>query len=107
MGKAKNKITHWSQYNQALIKRGAVTFWIDDPVIDAWHCSQHHGRRGRGFEFTEVAIENALIVKGVFSLPLRALQGFIDSIFTLMDVPLRSLNDSSISKRSYGVKSLW
>ncbi len=104
MGKAKNKITNWSQYNQALIKRGAITFWIDDSAIDVWHCSQHHGRRGRGFEFSEVAIETALVVKGVFSLPLRALQGFIDSIFTLMDVPLRSPNDSSISKRAKNVK---
>lgn len=100
MGKSKNKITNWSQYNRALTQRGAITFWIDDSAIDAWHCSKHHGRRGRGFEFSDIAIETALVVKGVFSLPLRALQGFIDSIFTLMDVPLRSPNYSSISKRA-------
>ncbi len=46
----------------------------------------------------------ALIVKGVFSLPLRSLQGFIDSIFTLMDVPLRRPNYSSICKRAKTVE---
>ncbi len=45
MGIPKNKITHWSQYHQALIQRGAITFWIDDSAIDAWHCSKQHGRR--------------------------------------------------------------
>ncbi|WP_435433659.1 transposase [Vibrio agarivorans] len=37
------------------------------------------------------------MIKGIFSLPLSALQGFIDSIFTLMNVPLRSPNYTSIS----------
>lgn len=44
------------------------------------------------------------MVKGIFSLPLRALQGFIDSIFALMDFPLRSPNYTSISKRSKTVQ---
>ena len=51
-----------------------------------------------------MAIETALIVKGVFPLPLRSLQGFIDSIFSLMNVPLRSPNYSSISKRAKTVE---
>jgi len=52
-----------------------------------------------------VEIETALMVKGVFSLPyIRSLQGFIDSIFTLMNVPLRSPNYSSISKRAKTVE---
>jgi hypothetical protein len=100
MRKVKNKITNWPQYNQALTQRGSITFWIDESAKKAWHCREHHGNRGIGFEFSDVAIETALIVKGVFPLPLRALQGFIDSIFTLMDVPLRSPNYSSISKRA-------
>lgn len=104
MGKTKNKITNWSHYNQALIQRGSITFWIDDSAIDGWYCSKHHGKRGRGFEFSDVAIETALMVKGVFSMPLRALQGFIYSIVTIMDVPLRSPNYSSISKRAKNVK---
>jgi len=90
MSKAKYKISNWKQYNQALINRGSITFWVDDTAIQTWHCKEHHGKRGRGFTFTDGAIETALMVKGIFKLPLRALQGFLDSIFGLMDVPLKS-----------------
>ncbi|MCY9879385.1 IS5 family transposase [Vibrio natriegens] len=100
MGKSKKKIANWSEYNEALCKRGSVTFWIDDSAVEAWQCKSHHGKRGRGFQFADTAIETALMIKGIFSLPLRALQGFIDSIFSLMNVPLRSPNYTSISKRS-------
>ncbi|OOE80037.1 IS5 family transposase [Salinivibrio sp. PR6] len=77
-----------------------MTFWVDDAAIQTWHCKEHHGKRGRGFTFTDGAIETALMVKGIFKLPLRAQQGFLDSIFGLMDVPLKSPSYSCISKRA-------
>ncbi|PCS22670.1 Mobile element protein [Candidatus Enterovibrio escicola] len=46
-GKHKYKISHWKQYNQALVNCGSVTFWIDAASIKAWHCLEHHGHRGR------------------------------------------------------------
>ncbi|OOE43451.1 IS5 family transposase [Salinivibrio kushneri] len=104
MSKAKYKISNWKQYNQALINRGSITFWVDDAAIQGWHCKKHHGKRGRGFTFTDGAIETALMVKGIFKLPLRALQGFLDSIFSLMDVPLKSPSYSCISKRAKTVE---
>ncbi|USD32099.1 MULTISPECIES: IS5 family transposase [Vibrio] len=104
MGKAKKKITNWAEYNTSLCKRGSVTFWIDDSAIDAWQCKTHHGKRGRGFQYSDTAIETALMIKGIFSLPLRALQGFIDSIFKLLDVPLTSPGYTCISKRSKTVQ---
>ena len=66
MGKSKRKIINWKQYNQALINRGSVTFWLDESAIDAWHCKAHHGGRGRGFQFSDTAIETALMPKRVF-----------------------------------------
>lgn len=66
--------------NKALCKRGSVTFRIDDSAVEVWQCKSHHGKRGRGFQFSDTAIETALMTKGIISLPLRALQGFIDSI---------------------------
>jgi len=104
MGKAKNKITNWASYNRALTQQGSVTFWIDDSAIDAWTCTSHHGKRGRRFQFSDTAIETALMVKGIFKLPLRALQGFIDSIFNLVKMPLRNPNYTSISKRAKTVE---
>jgi len=44
----------------------------------------HHGRRGRAYRHSDSAIETALMLTGVFRLPLRALEGFINSLFKLM-----------------------
>ena len=100
MAKSKRKITNWKQYNQALTQRGSLTFWIDTTAVNAWHCTEHHGGRGRGFQFSDTAIETSLMLKGFFNLPLRALEGFINSVFQLMDVELKSPNYSCISKRA-------
>lgn len=44
------------------------------------------------------------MIKGIFTIPLRALQGFIDSIFELLDVPLTSPDYTCIYKRSKTVQ---
>lgn len=77
MGKAKSKITNWKAYNQALINRGSLTFWMDEKAVANWYNTTQSGRRGRSNEFSDSAIEMALMWKGIFNLPLRALQGFI------------------------------
>ena len=55
---------------------------------------------GEGFIFPYTAIETALAIKEVFNLPLRATEGFLNSVFTLMDVPCRSPGYSYLSKRA-------
>ncbi|GIU08829.1 hypothetical protein TUM4636_13970 [Shewanella glacialipiscicola] len=79
-----------SIYNQALVSRGSLTFWVDEAAVNAWYCHEHHGGRGRGFSYSDVAIETALMVKCIFNLSLRALEGFLNALFTLMSVPLKS-----------------
>nr|WP_223824333.1 transposase [Candidatus Enterovibrio escacola] len=39
--------------------------------------------------FINTAIETALIMTGIFKFPLHALEGFLNSVFTLMNVPLK------------------
>lgn len=53
--------------------------------------------------YSDLANTTVLVVKRVFRLILRAAQGFIDSIFTLMGVPLRSPDYSSVSKPAKSV----
>tara|TARA_R110001592_G_scaffold85353_1_gene252171 strand:+ start:11636 stop:11998 length:363 start_codon:yes stop_codon:yes gene_type:complete len=95
MGKAKHKMTNWSQYSKAFINRGSLT---DEQAIQSWQSTKHHGRRGRGYTYSDVAIETALVIKGVFSLSLRSLEGFTNSVFQLMDVPMYSPSYSCISE---------
>ena len=87
MPRPRYKTTNWKQYNKALINRGSLTFWIDEEAISEWKQSKQN-KRGRPRRFSDLAITTALMVKRVFSMPLRALQGFIDSLFKLANIPL-------------------
>ncbi|EMB4327078.1 transposase, partial [Pluralibacter gergoviae] len=87
VAKQKYKITNWKAYNKALIHRGSVTFWLDDEAIQAWYESATPSSRGRPLRYSDLAITTVLVVKRVFRLTLRAAQGFIDSIFSLMGIP--------------------
>ena len=86
MSKINSKIVNWKEYNKALVNRGSVTFWIDEEVISTWHCKEHHGGRGRGHTYSDHAIQTALAIKGIFNLSLRALEGFLNLVFELMNL---------------------
>lgn len=100
MGKSRNKISNWSQYNKSLINRGSITFWMDDKAITNWINKERHGGRGRSNQFSELAIETSLTLKSLFNLPLRATEEFINSIFSLMGLNLASPGYSCMSKRA-------
>ena len=58
------KTMSWKQYNQALINRGSLTFWIDEGAIAEWK-QNNQGKRGRPRRFNDLAIDaNALKVNG-------------------------------------------
>jgi hypothetical protein len=42
---------------------------IDDSAAETWKCTTYHGKYGRGFQYSNTAIETALMIKGIFSLP--------------------------------------
>ena len=77
-----------------------MSFWLDDEAIQAWYESAPPPSRGRPQRYSDLAITTVLVIERVFRLTLRAAQGFIDSIFALMGVPLRSPDYSSVSKRA-------
>ncbi len=103
MLKPRNKTTNWKQYNQSLINRGSLTVWISEEAISEWAQSKHN-KHGRPRRFSDLAITTAFMAKRVFSMPLRALQGFIDSIFRLANVPLSCPHYTSISRRTKQVE---
>lgn len=82
MGKSTYRTDNWKEYNQSLINRDSLTFWIDEEAISGWLCSEHHVNRGRGYQYSDTAIMTALMVKRLFNLSLRAVQGFMNSVFS-------------------------
>ena len=100
MAKQKFKITNWPTYNKALRQRGSLSVWLDESAIVAWtDCTQAEGR-GRPLHYTDMAITTVLMMKRVFNLSLRAVQGFVDSIFKMMALPLRCPDYSLVSRLS-------
>ena len=87
-------------YNKALRQRGSLTVWMDESAIAAWTEKTSPERRGRPLHYSDMAITTVLMMKRVFGLSLRALQGFVDSIFELMGLPLRCPDYSLISRRA-------
>ncbi|MCS2163921.1 IS5 family transposase [Scandinavium sp. H11S7] len=104
MAKQKFKITNWATYNKALVNGGSLTFWLDESAIQAWYEKPGTSSRGRPQRYSELSISTVLMLKRVFRLTLRAAQGFIDSVFILMKLPLRCLDHySCVSRRAKSV----
>jgi len=103
VAKQKFKITNRNAYNKALVNRGSLTFWLDESTIQTWYDKPNTSSRGRPQRYSELAISAVLMLKRVFRLTLRAAQGFIDSIFTLMKLPLRCPDYACVSRRAKSV----
>ncbi|MGY0598438.1 hypothetical protein CGK39_22930 [Vibrio parahaemolyticus] len=102
MPKPRYKPNNWYKYNNSLLNRGSLTFWIDEEVTTEWKQSKQD-KRGRPRLFSDLAITTALMVKRVFSLPLRRYKAlstlFLDWRMSL--VP----HYTSVSRRAKGVEA--
>ena len=43
----KYRVRNWPEYNRALIRRGSLTFWIDEQAISGWRHEASVEVRGR------------------------------------------------------------
>ncbi|EIC83112.1 IS5 family transposase [Serratia sp. M24T3] len=100
MAKQKFKITNWNVYNKALVNRGSLAFWLDGSAMQAWYDEPKTSSRGRPQRYSELAISTVLMLKRIFRLTLRAVQGVIDSLFALMKISLRCPDYSCVSGRA-------
>lgn len=98
--KAKYKVYNWREYNQALKKRGSITFWLDEDTLCNWWHTEPNGKRGRDYAYSDLSIQTFLMVQAVYGLSLRKTEGFLNSLFELMGVDLNSPDYSSVSKRA-------
>jgi hypothetical protein len=101
--KDKYRTRNWKEYNRSLVNRGSITFWFDESAIENWYSIMRTGEPGRPDVYSDVAIRCALTIKAVFRVTLRALQGFIQSIFQLLRLPLICPHYSVFSRRGKGL----
>jgi hypothetical protein len=93
------RVRNWRTYHQALIARGGITFWVDESALAAWKHSQTNRRPSAPRIYSDTAIQCALVVKSVYGLSLRAAQGFVSSVLSLVRLDLPVPNHSTISRR--------
>lgn len=98
--KTKYRVKNWSDYNQSLINRGSINFWFSDETIKNWMSSEQTGAKGRPQIYSDEAILCALMIREVYRLPLRMLEGFLKSLFMILGLDLPVPSYSQISRRS-------
>lgn len=94
------RIRNWKQYNQSLVNRGSITFWFNDETIAKWYSTERTEKPGRPDVYSDDTIRCALIIKVVFHVALRQLQGLIMSLIKILGVDVLSPHYSVFSRRA-------
>ena len=99
--KKKYKVRNWKEYNEALVNRGRILFWVTEEAIRQWEEKERAKKKpGRPKKFSDTAIETALTVQQVFHLTLRQTEGFLQNILEKIDTGCKSPDYSTLSLRA-------
>jgi len=97
------RVRNWSEYEQALVRRGSITFWLSEDIEQTW-LYDGEKQRGSQFDYSDKAIEIMLTLKEVFHLTNRSVEGFVRSLFQMMKIDLPVPDHSTLSKRGKTLK---
>lgn len=90
----------WGSYEQGLCERGSITVWISEEAIAGWNVVQPEKRKpGRQRQYSDIAVETAWALRMVYNKQLRQTEGFIKSIFKLMEIDLKTPDHTTLSRR--------
>lgn len=90
---------NWSEYNKNLKKRGNINLWISEDIGEWWYFKSAVGR-GRPPVYSDRAIETCLTIAYLFKMPLRMVEGFLNSFFEREQIPLKAPCYTQISRRA-------
>ena len=62
-GKKAYRVVNWAKYNESLVRRGDITLWFDQDVIDAWEHDHVATMVGRPFVYSDAGLTS------IYSLP--------------------------------------
>lgn len=93
-------VKNWSEYDAALVKRGNVTVWFAEEEVRENGKLEATGKRGGVLQYSDMAIQTLRVLKSVFSLTYRSLEGFGCSLMSLMGLNLRIPDHSHLSRRA-------
>jgi len=90
----------WPKYNKNLVNRGSISFWMSKDSIKKWKAKKDRKHFGRPFLYSSEAILLAHTIRFVYNLPLRALEGFLSSLFSLLRLSISSPCYTQICRRA-------
>lgn len=90
----------WKHYNQSLINRGKINFWIHEK---AWNAPRIK-KNGAPFIYSDEAIQAMLYLRFTFTLSLRQMQGFVQSLFAMQKVTERVPSYTQVCRRMQKLK---
>ena len=102
--KNRYRIRNWREYNRSLVNRGSVTFWFSQEVVNSWYAAERTQRKGRPKVYADEMIRCGLMVRALFKIPLRMLQGFIASLVIALGVSAVCPHYSVFCRRAKGLK---
>ena len=94
------RIKNWPEYNKSLIQRGSINFWFSEDSVKKWKNTTHTGEKGRPAEYSDDAILCVLLIRIVYHLPLRATEGLLLSLVSLLDLSLKIPSYTQICRRA-------
>ena len=84
----------WPGYNNTLVDRGKLTFWIPENIEKVWYSNEEADRT-----YSDRAIEVLSVLRFKFGLTLREVEGFASSIFEWMGLQVTIPNYSTLCRR--------
>jgi Transposase DDE domain len=103
--KRQYRIRNWHDYNEALVRRGSLDMWISKEAMQKWYAEPTH-QQGAQQVYSDLAITTGLTIQKLFRLPLRAVEGFVGSVFRMTNISLDVPDYSTLSRRSDGLTVL-
>lgn len=97
---ASYKIKNWREYNESLVRRGSITFWFDDDLLENWRHPNEKPKVGRPFVYSDAAVECLLALRELFRLPYRQTEGLARSLAELMGAEIPIPDYTSLAKRA-------
>ncbi len=98
------RIRNWAEYDTSLRRRGSLTFWLSQELLENWTTKEKTGGRGASRTYTDAAIETLAVVKYLFRQASRQAEGLVSSIFELMKLSLPVPDHTTLSRRLAGLE---
>ncbi len=99
--KAGFKVTNWAEYNESLRRRSQSGLMTALQMLGS---TPANNRRGKPATYSDLAIETCLRIRSVLGLAFRQTQGFVRSLFRLLELDLPVPDSSTLSRRCDGLE---